>query len=454
MVTGNMNKLSAGSWYKVLAFFAFIILSFALYMPVSAASTNYYVDCKRGKDSNPGTSESKAWRTLAKANSAALNPGDSLLLKRGCNWNETLYPSWTGTSQSPVTVTAYGDGELPIIERNTHNTKAVIISGSNLIVENLWAKGTAPYIETDCRNNPKGYVVGFSFEPGAAYNTLRNSKATGNYAGVYLRSSGNPSHHNKILNNEFTANNMMWPLDTSPGNDAGSFGVLIHGDDNEIAYNQINESAACTYDYAPNDGAAIEIYGGQSNSIHHNKAVQNNGFSEMGNPRSADNVFAYNQVSSDVEDSYFLITRGANSSYGPIYGTKAYNNSTYLTGSSSQGVVCHAGCSYDILTLKNNILWADWKSLYADAPFDEGYNDYWKTGGKPLIQNAGSSSVSSTSMKVDPQYVQPGSDYHLLSASLMIDAGTDEVLTAGFSNDLDGRSVPSGLAVDIGAYEF
>ena len=38
---------------------------------------------KKGKDSNAGTSESEAFQTLDKVNELDLNPGDTILLKKG-----------------------------------------------------------------------------------------------------------------------------------------------------------------------------------------------------------------------------------------------------------------------------------------------------------------------------------------------------------------------------------
>lgn len=48
----------------------------------AASGTTYYVDSKKGKDSNAGTSESEAFQTLDKVNELDLNPGDTILLKK------------------------------------------------------------------------------------------------------------------------------------------------------------------------------------------------------------------------------------------------------------------------------------------------------------------------------------------------------------------------------------
>lgn len=40
-----------------------------------AAGTTYYVDAAQGSDTNPGTGETAAWKTLGKVNSVTFSPG-------------------------------------------------------------------------------------------------------------------------------------------------------------------------------------------------------------------------------------------------------------------------------------------------------------------------------------------------------------------------------------------
>lgn len=53
----------------------------------SYTSIAYYVDQTLGNDANSGTILSP-WKTLAKAKTAVLSPGDALLLKCGETWRE------------------------------------------------------------------------------------------------------------------------------------------------------------------------------------------------------------------------------------------------------------------------------------------------------------------------------------------------------------------------------
>ncbi len=408
------------------------------------SGTKYYVDCVNGNDNNTGTSENAAWKSLAKASQANLLPGDGLLLKQGCVFTETLRIPWQANDAAPIIISSYGQGTLPLIRTSLNNSAGVSISGSYITVENILAEGVASVTDPGCSNNPKGYIVGFQLEDGSHHITLRNVKATGNYAGVYIKTN---SSFNKVFNSTFENNRMMNPLDTASDNDAGAFGILIHGKDNEIAYNTLSGQDACSYDYG-RDGADIEIYRGQRNNIHHNIGSNSDAFTELGgdsSTKAADNTYAYNIFTSSLSKSIFLVTRGSGVKYGPVYRTKLYNNSVYLTGGSSQGFVCHAGCSSEILTMRNNIIKAGQKDGYADGTFDENYNLYGGTSQQFTL--------GPNSKKADPRFTST-TNLRLQAGSPAIDAGSQDSILAGYRNDLDNASVPQGSAVDMGAYEY
>ena len=89
----------------------------------AATGTTYYVDSKGGNDSNDGTSESKAFKTLDKVNGLNLEPGDTVLLKKGSVFEDQALKFTkedSGTAEAPVKISTYGEGEKPKINTNGH----------------------------------------------------------------------------------------------------------------------------------------------------------------------------------------------------------------------------------------------------------------------------------------------------------------------------------------------
>lgn len=99
---------------------------------------NYYLDADHGNDSNAGTSETTAWKTLAKVNATTFQAGNSILLKSGGIWNGQLYPKGSGTTASPIKISAYGSGPKPkVYLSGTVGAPVYLFNQSNWIIENL-----------------------------------------------------------------------------------------------------------------------------------------------------------------------------------------------------------------------------------------------------------------------------------------------------------------------------
>jgi hypothetical protein len=409
---------------------AFVLIAAAVLgadSPARSAAHTYFVDSERGDDENAGTSTAAAWRTLARVNDASLRPGDRVLLRRGASWPGTLRIDGSGSERAPIVVTAYGRGRLPVVRGGR---TCIDLRGSYLVVRNVHADACAW----------AGIAVWGS------HNRVERSLISRNAAGVHVRDSAVGT---RIIRNRLVDNDKMSVLTPRPADDdSGAFGVLLEGDGGEVAYNTISGCDAFSYDYG-RDGAAIEVYGGRRNSIHHNLALNNDAFTELGNPRSERNTYAVNVVRSSLARSTFLVTRGARSRLGPVLRTSAFHNTVVLTGATSQGVVCHAGCSPNILTLRNNIVQAVWKVGFADGSFDEGNN---------LFSGGALEFTPRTSSKVgDPLFRNLGrGNLRLRAASPAIDAGA----AVGIPRDFDGRRIPAdgdgdGVArPDLGAFEF
>ena len=414
---------------RCIALFAlfFGIVSATTGATVAAGGTTYYLDDLGGSDSNLGTSPSTAWKSLARANASVLQSGDRLLLRRGGVWQGSLKLAESGTALAAITVDAYGSGPFPLI----HGAgTCVSIPGSYVAVQSLHAD--------DCS--------WAGFQIAGSNDRLDGIVSSNNVAGVQVKGGAT---NNAVLHSNLYDNNKMGTLTPTPtDDDSGAFGVLLNGDRTEVAYNRISGSDAFSYDYG-RDGSAVEVYGGQWNNVHDNLSIDNQAFAELGNFRSSDNTVAQNVVVSSLATSMFLITRGAKSHWGPVYGTRAIANTVLLTGASSQGFSCGDGCSSKVLTMRDNIIQAVAVVGYADARFDEAYDLFW--GGDRRFK------VDRTSRIGDPRFVDPGAaDLHLQASSPAVDAAVDVGLTVDFDGlpipidgNGDGRAAP-----DIGAYEY
>lgn len=85
-----------------------------------AATRTYYISSTSGNDANDGQRPEKAWQHLSKIylksiSKDAFQPGDSILLKRGDQWDGQIRLQGNGTAQNPITLGAYGVGLKPLI---------------------------------------------------------------------------------------------------------------------------------------------------------------------------------------------------------------------------------------------------------------------------------------------------------------------------------------------------
>ncbi|HOZ48565.1 MAG TPA: carbohydrate binding domain-containing protein [Candidatus Hydrogenedentes bacterium] len=93
----------------------------SLFAVPNAVAAVYHVSSSDGDDADDGLSPETAWKTIARLNRGAIEPGDSVLLKRGDMWREQLVPR-SGAEGAPITYGAYGTGRKPLllgsVERN------------------------------------------------------------------------------------------------------------------------------------------------------------------------------------------------------------------------------------------------------------------------------------------------------------------------------------------------
>ena len=92
------------------------LVGFLCFVSLTSYATDYYVSSS-GNDSSNGLSSSTPWQTISKVNSvfSSLNPGDRILFRRGDRFYGSLQISRSGSSGSPITISAYGSGAVPVI---------------------------------------------------------------------------------------------------------------------------------------------------------------------------------------------------------------------------------------------------------------------------------------------------------------------------------------------------
>ena len=80
---------------------------------LSPTSSSYFIS-QSGNDNNNGTI-SQPWKTLERVSRQTLNPGDSILFKRGDRFDGHLSINGSGTEILPIVIGSYGTGNKPIL---------------------------------------------------------------------------------------------------------------------------------------------------------------------------------------------------------------------------------------------------------------------------------------------------------------------------------------------------
>ena len=417
----------------------------------------FYLSCE-GRDAAVGTSPDRPWRTLRRASRAPLQPGERLLLRRGCTWQkQTLDVHWAGTPGQPVRIGAYGDQHLPRPQLRNGLPQNVRVTGSFLEISDL-SVSHDPVQRSSC-GQPIGNFVGFEFTGGAHDVLLTRSRASGAMAGARLLAS---TSRIQVVRNAFVGNDVLQSM--SRGRELGAWGVLVNSSRNDIAWNEFRGNrSVCVMANGRYASNSVELYGASYNTIHHNRSSGDRVFSELGSASdrtSTNNTYGYNLFVSALPSSRFITTRGAgDTSFGPVLATAVAHNTTFQTGPDSQGVVCGQGCGPDVLSLRANIIWAEAKALYADGPVTPAYNIFWNTAGNPAIQMEGRDDSGSlvrfplgaNNLRRAPRLGDPPSGDFLPSRSSPALGGDPQ--PPGYGQDLAGTALMRGGGNDIGAFE-
>jgi hypothetical protein len=230
----------------------------------------------------------------------------------------------SGTEDEPLVVGAYGTGDRPLIRGRAPACRSPARGSS---------RGTSPRA-TDHRRQRRRRRRDGGAQPGDRQRDRRLGDPGG---GAHPRPRQRPPRQRP-------------PVGAHPrarGRRLGRLGGAPAGEGAEVAHNVISGSDVFSYDNG-RDGAAVEVFGARGSRVHHNRACQNDAFTEFGDARSDDDVF------------------------GPVRGTRVIGNTVLLTGADSEGFVCGSGCGPDILVMRNNVVEAVGKAGYSRRALRRG----------------------------------------------------------------------------------
>ncbi len=98
---------------KIVCCFVFI-LHVSFFPFIRGQAHSYYLSSTGGNDTGNGSIESP-WASLEKISAVNLQPGDTVFFKRGERFDGHFIVNGSGEEGTPVVITAYGEGEKPVI---------------------------------------------------------------------------------------------------------------------------------------------------------------------------------------------------------------------------------------------------------------------------------------------------------------------------------------------------
>jgi len=399
----------------IMSLFVFVLSSFIScdeliedklvnYPTKAIANATYYVDSELGDDKNTGTSESTAWKSFSNINKVIFEAGNKILLKRGGVWQGQIAPKGSGTPTNPITLGAYGSGNMPVVDAGgTYKSAVYLTNQSNWIIQDLELKNFASVRGDIYRcgilveNNNGGtisnikilnnYVHDISgsfrwvgaFDPheygGIAVNVIGTTSATDRYDNVLIQG-------NQVENAGRTGivvwDNQFSTVDEASSNviirensvkEIDSDGIITYGCYGAIIeYNVANSCGSYREDNQFNGSSAIWVTRGrncliQYNEAYNTKALEGNtdgtGFDiDMD---AIDCVVQYN-YSHDNEGGFMLFVDASNSSGsivrynisqndkmrlimlsgGVTPGTQIYNNTFYIGTGLDTKIIDHS----------------------------------------------------------------------------------------------------------------
>jgi hypothetical protein len=300
-----------------------------------------------------------------------------------------------------------------------------------LIMEGLTAKD----------NGAAGFYLGGTFTDVDIQDVI----ATSNTMGILMESSvsaSNISIDNSILSSSTSGSGVSFAgsgindgaivTNTTAANNLEGDGFNVHGTWTNVIFDNCVADSNGT-DGIGADGDGFSFHDTSTGTIR-DSVSKNNLKSAVAHVDSAhvsmhDNLF-YHATNGTIPLCFLAV--------GGDY--EFYNNTIY-SGGNTGTIISTSGAA---AAIKNNIVYGGSYGIIADNNAVEDFNDVF--GASTANYNGFVPGINS--VQLDPLFVNNSSDFHILSTSPAIDAGTN----VGLTNDYAGNPIYG--TPDIGAYEY
>jgi hypothetical protein len=413
--------------------------------PEPDANNAYYVS-PQGNDANPG-SIALPWKTLAKAAETAA-AGQTVFIRAGV-YNERLIPKNSGDQDHYIIFTAY-PGETAVIDGmgvavpqleglvNVVGKRFLRISGLQVInagegvANGKWNMGIsvqkADHIIIDNNDVSHTYSLGIHIAGASNFISIDGNEVIGSNFGAPDNEFSLGMYwyaHDLVIKNNVVHHTKNEGIGAAAGpHDLSVFHNTVY------AVGQGSQRVGIYVDAWTESQYNIEVY---SNRVFDNGGQGITVASEGGG--LLENINIYNNVvyNSGYDWGGLGVAPWSSTSATnhPIHKVRFVNNTVY--NCAGGGIVINNPEVEDVL-IRNNIFYQSGQGLRIDpsVPGAQLTIDHNLTG--------------------DPRFVSTSlPDFHLQAASPAIDAGMADQAPG---TDYDGRSRPTGLGYDIGAFEY
>ena len=428
----------------------------------------YYLDSRAGKDENDGRSWDAPWKSPAKLEGIILGPGDSVRFKRGSEFKGTLIIDGSGNGDRYITLTDYGDPDLPppaftnpLFEPENRNFgNCLRLEGSYIIVEHLYFHHTVADLPGCTGSFTSMWQLGAIYvDHPARHCVIRENEIYDCGAGIRSYGPHTLIEQNYIHDCNRVLKKWSW----------GPIGIWIGADYQEVCNNRIFNYSVVDerISWGPEsygggaDGGAIEIddarYDKSNISIHHNFTRDCQGFLEVTwtdvekNPDYS-NFWIHHNVSDDFQQ-FIALWRGS--------GCRIENNTVIRRKKNANdwGVFNITQDSSGNYIRNNIIVVADEVVVYNTGreagaiPCSIIENNLYYSSSGPLLM--GQEGPGAGAIEGDPRFLndqgggRPG-DFSLIAGSPAINCGKD----LGYTIDFSGTAIPQDGLPDIGAFEY